>query len=64
MEYYQTRVSKPLLDNGVTEILFTNIPETEADIHKLKELYNMRWEIELNYEKIKNNLRIENFSGK
>ena len=24
----------------------------------------MRWEIELNYEKIKNKLRIENFSGK
>ena len=64
MEYYQTRISKPLLDNGVTEILFTNIPETEADINKLKELYKMRWEIELNYEKIKNKLRIENFSGK
>jgi len=64
MEYYQTRISKPLLGNGVTEILFTNITQAEADIHKLKELYKMRWEIELNYEKIKNKLRIENFSGK
>jgi hypothetical protein len=64
LEYYQTRISKPLLDNGVTEILFTNITESEADIHKLKELYKMRWEIELNYEKIKNKIRIENFSGK
>ena len=64
MKYYQTRISKPLLDNNVTEILFTNITESEADIHKLKELYKMRWEIELNYEKIKNKLRIENFSGK
>lgn len=64
MKYYQTRIIKPLLDNGVTEILFTNIPKSEADIHKLKELYKLRWEIELNYEKIKNKLRIENFSGK
>jgi hypothetical protein len=64
MKYYKTRISKPLLDNNVTEILFTNITESEADIHKLKELYKMRWEIELNYEKIKNKLRIENFSGK
>lgn len=64
MEYYQTRISKSLLDNGVTEILFTNLTETEVNIHKLKELYKMRWEIELNYEKIKNKLRIENFSGK
>ena len=64
MEYYNTRVSKPLLDNGVTEILFTNIASEEANMQKLKELYSMRWEIELNYEKIKNKLRIENFSGK
>ena len=64
MEYYTTRISKPILNTGETEILFTNIPETEANTNKLRELYNMRWEIELNYEKIKNKLRIENFSGK
>lgn len=64
MEYYNTRVSKTLLDYGITEILFTNISSEEANMQKLKELYSRKWEIELIYRKIKNKLRKKIFQIK
>ena len=46
------------------ETLLTNLPPEIASYEELKNLYNDRWEIELNYEKIKNKLHIENYSGR
>lgn len=46
------------------ETLLTNLPSEIASYEDLKYLYNDRWEIELNYEKIKNKLHIENYSGR
>lgn len=46
------------------ETLLTNLPPERVSYDELKELYNNRWEIELNYEKIKNKLHLENYSGR
>ena len=39
--------------------LLTNLPPELARLLELKELYNIRWKIETNYDKMKNKLRIE-----
>ena len=57
------RVVKIKLDNGTEEILFTNLTKKEATPEELKELYHTRWKIETNYDRLKNKLNIENFSG-
>ena len=57
------RVVKIKLDNGTEEILFTNLTKKEATPQELKELYHTRWKIETNYDRLKNKLNIENFSG-
>lgn len=49
---------------NTNETLLTNLPPEIASYEDLKHLYNDRWEIELNYEKIKNKLHIENYSGR
>ena len=46
-----------------TEILASNIPLNEFTTHDLKELYNKRWKIETNFDRLKNIIYIENFSG-
>ena len=53
------------LNNGkiITETLITNLPPETASKEELKELYNKRWDIEKNYDKMKNILEIENYSG-
>lgn len=45
------------------EILITNFTPEEMNIAELKDLYNMRWGIETNYDYLKNVLEIENFTG-
>ena len=52
------------LDNGKTETLLTNILDKNFKIEDFKELYNLRWGIETNYNTMKNRLNIENYSGK
>lgn len=52
------------LDNGKTEILLTNISDKNFKIEDFKELYNLRWGIETNFNTMKNRLNIENYSGK
>ena len=46
-----------------TEILSSNLPFNEFTTLDLKELYNKRWKIETNFDRLKNIIQIENFSG-
>lgn len=57
------RVIKLRLDNGVEEILLTNIFSKNFEEKDFAEIYNMRWGIEEKYDDLKNKLEIENFSG-
>ena len=62
--YLNLRIIIIELDNGTTEFLLTNILEKDFTIRDFKKLYNLRWNIETNYNTIKNRLNIENYSGK
>ena len=48
------RMVKILLENGSLEVLATNLSQTEFHTEEIKELYHMRWGIEL---------QLENFTG-
>ena len=61
---YKVRIVKVKLNNGKTEILFTNLPKEVASKEELKELYGQRWSIETNFDKLKNKIKIEQFSGR
>ena len=63
-EHLNLRILTIELDNGKTETLLTNIFNKEFQIEDFKELYNLRWGIETNYNTMKNRLNIENYSGK
>ena len=52
------------LKTGETETLFTNLPKEIATPEELKELYGTRWTIEKDYDRLKNKLHIEKFTGK
>ena len=58
------RIVKVKLKNGIEETLITNLPKETATPEELKQLYGDRWTIETNYEKLKNKLQIEKFSGR
>lgn len=60
----KVRIIKVKLKNGIIETLLTNIPEEIATPEELKELYGERWKIETNYDRLKNKLHIEKFTGK
>ncbi len=53
------RCVKVILDTGEIEYLITNLNRKEFSTEDIKELYNLRWKIELNYRHLKNNLKIE-----
>lgn len=57
------RMVKVYLENGTTEILATNLPVSEFRTSEIAELYHMRWGIETAYEKLKDRLQLENFTG-
>ena len=63
-KHLNLRILTIKLDNGKTETLLTNIFDKEFQIEDFKELYNLRWGIETNYNTMKNRLNIENYSGK
>ena len=46
-----------------TETLLSNLPMEEFTKQDLKELYNLRWTIETDYDRLKNILEVENFTG-
>ena len=60
----QARVVQIPLTTGETEILITNLPETEIEYEAFGELYNKRWGIETKYKELKQKLETENFSGR
>ena len=62
--YLKLRIVEIQLDNETTETLLTNLPENKFKREDLKELYNLRWGIETNYNTLKNRFNIENYTGK
>ena len=60
----QVRIVKVKLKTGQTEILFTNLPPEIVTPEELKQLYGERWKIETDYDRLKNKLYIEKFSGR
>jgi len=58
------RIVKVKLKNGTIETLLTNLPKEIATPEELKQLYGDRWKIETNYDRLKNKLHIEKFTGK
>lgn len=59
----KVRCVKVTLNTGETEILLTNLEQNEFSKEEIKELYNYRWKIEINYKHLKNNLKIESISS-
>lgn len=58
------RLVKVILDNGDVEILMTSLTDNvEYPVSVFKELYFMRWGIETLYDKLKNKLKVEEFTG-
>jgi hypothetical protein len=61
---FKIRLEKIFLENGEVEVLATSLLEVEkypSDI--FKDLYFKRWGVETNYDHLKNNVEIENFTG-
>ncbi len=59
------RVVRVILDSGESEILITTLKDhNEYPINIFGDLYHMRWPVETDYNKLKNRLQVENFSGK
>ena len=65
--YIDLRVTQIEITNpkGETykETLLSNLPMDEFVKQDLKELYNLRWTIETDYDRLKNILEVENFTG-
>ena len=60
----KVRLVKVLLDSGETELLITSLTnKTKFPTNIFKELYFKRWGIETLYDKLKNKLLIEKFTG-
>lgn len=57
------RMVKVYLENGASEVLATNLSALEFNTSEIAELYHMRWGIETAYEKLKDRLQLENFTG-
>lgn len=63
-EPFKIRLVKVILDNGEVEVLATSLlDEVKYPYTEFKELYFSRWGIETNYNHLKNNVAIENFTG-
>lgn len=59
-----TKLEIPTSNRSVTtELLLSNLPIDEFDINDLKELYHLRWNIETSYNRLKNRMKLEEFSG-
>ena len=51
------------MPSGEQETLITNLDTADASFEECKLLYFKRWNIEINYDDLKNKLEIENFTG-
>ena len=63
-EYISRRFVNYKTTDKTTITLLTNLSPEFASLTELKELYTIRWQIEINYDKMKNKLRIEEYSGR
>ena len=60
---FRLRFVRVTLETGETEVLATTLPRDEFPADNFREIYHMRWGIETAYEKLKDNLQLENFTG-
>ena len=61
---FKIRLVRVILDNGEVEVLATSLlNEFKYPASIFKKLYRRRWGIESNYDFLKNNIQIENFTG-
>jgi len=60
----RVRLLRIILDNGETEILMTSLLDTKNfPFREFKALYYKRWRVETYYDRFKNIICVENFSG-
>ena len=57
------RITKVRLSTGEAEYLISNLDKREFTKKDLKELYGLRWQIELNYHTLKESLKIETITS-
>ena len=50
-------------EEEVEEILLTNLLKEEMSVEDLKDIYKLRWGIEVNFNTLKHRFNIENFTG-
>jgi len=60
---FNLRVTKITLPNGEEEHLISNLDKKTFSYEDLKEIYDLRWGIEVSFDVLKNLLNIENISG-
>ena len=60
---YQLWFIKIIIGKDIVEYLISNLPMNEYSIDDLKELYHLRWTIETSYNRLKNRIKLEEFSG-
>lgn len=64
-KFLKIRLVKVVLSSGEIEILATSLINKKTyPTQDFKELYNKRWRVETFFDKLKNRLSIENFTGK
>ena len=61
---FKFRLVKIILNTGETEVLATSLVDSEKfNLTFLKETYELRWGIEVNYDHLKNHIELGNFTG-
>ena len=61
---FKFRLVKIMLDTGEIEVLATSLLDSEKfNLTFLKETYELRWGIEVNYDHLKNHIELGNFTG-
>jgi len=61
---FKIRLVKVILDTGEIEVLATSLlDEKKYHTSIFKDLYAKRWGVEVNYDHLKNNIEVENFTG-
>jgi len=64
VEPFKLRLVKVILDTGEVEVLATTLLDKEKySLGIFRELYFKRWGIETNYNRLKSNIHVEEFSG-
>lgn len=68
LPYIEARIIKlPIINQNNKKdqlIILTNVYRKKFNAYEIADLYRQRWEIEVNYDRLKNKMEIENYSGK